>query len=644
MKHVFVFFLSFCFSQGFCQHNDWCWGVNSLGNGATYSNDIHTDNSGNVYITGGTRNMLIVGNDTVYDIQTINNSDVFIAKYDSSGNALWVKKSENSPSGHDYGTGIITDNYGNIYVTGYFQGSTIKFDTITLTNTGTNCSNYACDEIFIVKYDSLGNIKWAKSAQGSTEDHAVDIACDTLGNIIITGYFESPHIVFDTITLLNADSTTNYYSFKIFTAKYDASGNIVWAKGAGSGYNSNDQARGIAADDYGNVYVTGSFNSHTINFDSIVLYNTTNQLNQYREDLFIVKYNAEGNIVWAKKEGGNYSDRGEGITIDGENNLCIVGSFSSDNIYFGTHGLTNNGTSDAFVCKYDSSGNALWAKSAGVYSYTTGNSIALDTSNNVFISGGFTYGSNHQDPISFGSTILPFPDNGYYPSFIAKYDAEGDFIHATTLKTSGGVRNSITSNSLNQLYFGGGYGGINCSTFYLGDDTLPCPAIDNAFFLIGRYDCTSTCTDDTVIITFINDTLYSTEAYSYQWFRDGVVVNDAADQYYFPEESGNYYVLVADASGCTYISNTLTFVGINEITKTNLTLYPNPATNTLTINTDLNLKNIQLQIHNAQGQLVMHSSFDVQRSTFDISSLNSGIYFLTLTNGTEVVSKKFVKE
>lgn len=87
--------------------------------------------------------------------------------------------------------------------------------------------------------------------------------------------------------------------------------------------------------------------------------------------------------------------------------------------------------------------------------------------------------------------------------------------------------------------------------------------------------------------------------------------------------------------------------GIEETAKNTFTLYPNPATNTLTLNTDLNLKNAQLTILNAQGQLVINSTFDVHlasgETTFDISNLNTGLYHLLLEDEQgRVVAKKFV--
>lgn len=91
-------------------------------------------------------------------------------------------------------------------------------------------------------------------------------------------------------------------------------------------------------------------------------------------------------------------------------------------------------------------------------------------------------------------------------------------------------------------------------------------------------------------------------------------------------------------------TTTLNFTGIDETAENTFNLYPNPASTTLTIESVVNSPQTTVAIHNAQGQLVFHSIFDIKRSTFDISSFSSGIYFLTLSNGEQMLSSKFVKE
>src|SRR5262249_15588623 len=146
----------------------------------------------------------------------------------SAGNVLWAKGA--TGTNMDEALGVSTDPFGNIFVTGYFASDTLTLGTISLTDVG----------VFIAKYDSAGNILWAKSAGGTSIGRS--IATDSQGNVIVTGDFRSSTITFGATTLVNADQqfpTPDY-----FIVKYDSSGNALWAKRAGG--NDNEQGNGIA--------------------------------------------------------------------------------------------------------------------------------------------------------------------------------------------------------------------------------------------------------------------------------------------------------------------------------------------------------------------------------------------------------------
>src|ERR1017187_277119 len=187
------------------------------------------------------------------------------------------------------------------------------------------------------------NWEWARSSGGISDDEGMSIAVDGSGNRYVTGYFHSSTITFGTTTLTNNGTGTTE---DMFIVKYDPNGNVLWAKSAGgSGF---DWGHGIAVDSSGNSYVTGYLGSSPITFGSIILTNP---------GMFIAKYNANGNVVWAKSLGDN--DAGNGIAVDDSGNSYVIGSYASSTITFGTTTLTNDsaGLGDIFVVKYDSSGN-----------------------------------------------------------------------------------------------------------------------------------------------------------------------------------------------------------------------------------------------------------------------------------------------
>ena len=154
-----------------------------------------------------------------------NTADLFITKYNTNGNVIWAKNAGGIYS--ENATSIAIDATNNLYIVGTF-GKKIAFGTIILTNADT-LTNY--QDLFLAKYNSSGNVLWAKRAGGTNNDYPYSVAMKALGGVYIAGNFESSTLAFDTTTLINAGNPD------VFLAKYDTSGNVLWAKRAGgTGY------------------------------------------------------------------------------------------------------------------------------------------------------------------------------------------------------------------------------------------------------------------------------------------------------------------------------------------------------------------------------------------------------------------------
>ncbi len=383
------------------QTPDWAWAKSAGGTDDDRGKSVCTDVSGNVFMAGNFRSPTIT-----FGTTTLTNAgcyDIFIAKYDATGNVLWAKSAGGTSC--DYGKSVCTDVSGNVFMAGNFISPTITFGTTTLTNA-------SCYDIFIAKYDATGNVLWAKSAGGGTLcDYVNSVATDASGNAFITGTFSSPTITFGTTTLIKADSGFS----DIFIVKYDASGNVLWARGAGgNGGTGRDVGNSVATDANGNAFMTGSFDNPTITFGTITLTHAGNN------DIFIAKYDPSGNVLWAKSAVGTADDRGNSVATDASGNVFMTGDFH-DTITFGTITLTNAYFQNVFIVKYDANGNELWAKSSvGTGQFDQGSGVATDASGNAFITGTFT-----STTITFGSSTLT--NRGL---FIVKYDAGGNVLWA----------------------------------------------------------------------------------------------------------------------------------------------------------------------------------------------------------------------
>ena len=351
------------------QTPNWQWAKSAGGTGSAFGLIVSTDAIGNVFMTGYFKSPTITFGTTT--LTNAGSNDIFIVKYDATGNVLWAKSVGGAYD--ERGQSVSTDASGNVFMTGYFISPTISFGTTTLTNT--YASNLYSD-FFIVKYDTSGNVLWAKSAEGAYDDSGQSVSTDASGNVFITGIYYSPTITFGTTTLTKANPTSNYSD--IFIVKYDASGNMLWATSAEDGV-FNDDGRSVSTDASGNVFIAGYFASPTITFGTTTLTNTNSSW-----DIFIVKYDSSGNVLWAKSAGGTGYDEGYAVSTDASGNVFLTGNFGSPNINFGTTTLTNTDTTgsfrDIFIAKLDGTTGTNDIKNANIkiYPNPTNNIINIE--------------------------------------------------------------------------------------------------------------------------------------------------------------------------------------------------------------------------------------------------------------------------
>src|SRR6267143_456871 len=361
------------------QAPDFAWAKRAGGTSYDYGEGIAVDRLGNSFVTGYFQSPTITFGSTV--LTNHGDADAYVVKYDASGNVRWAA----SVGGIniDLGLGIAVDSSGASYITGEFYSPTITIGRMTLTNRGYT-------DMFIVKFDAAGNVVWAKSAGNSSYDFGYSVAVDKSGGCYVMGGFDSPTITFDSTTLTNSN---NYTNLDMFVVKYDVNGDVVWAKSAGG---ANDEiSRGIAVDNFGNSYVTGFFTSPLLSVDSQTVKNNG------IENIFILKFDRVGNVVWAKSVGGSTYDEALGIVTDDSGNCYVTGGFKSPAITFGRSTLTNSGSDDIFVAKYDAGGNVVWAQSAGDSGDDYGSSIAVDGIGNGHVTGWY-----YSSRVFFGSTEL----------------------------------------------------------------------------------------------------------------------------------------------------------------------------------------------------------------------------------------------
>lgn len=359
--------------------------------------EIIADDFGNVFVTGYFQDILTI------DTKTINAAgySIFLAKFEMTGNILWLRHLHGADNKLHFGYGLGTDDEGNCYIAGFFD-STLTIGTEELLS-------YGGFDIFVAKFDPDGKLLWARNAGGTDLDEAQGLALDGSGNCYVTGYFGGV-ATFGTKTV-----TTNYGEREVFVAKYDPDGNILWVKQADGTALKWNLGLGITVDNTGNCWITGYFESRAF-FDTITLISLGGL------DIFVTKYDVDGNVKWAKQAGGIDWDVGNNIGVDSWGNCYVTGYFGATAQFDTVTLVSNLGEREIFIAKYDWNGNVVWAKQAEgtPLRWNTGWNIEVDGSGNSYTTGFF------EEITTFDGVTLT--SQGGRDVFIAKYGPDGSVI------------------------------------------------------------------------------------------------------------------------------------------------------------------------------------------------------------------------
>jgi hypothetical protein len=421
MKTFYSFFFilinTFTFSQ------EWEWTKIAGGPSIDKIAGITNDLTGNIFVTGFFDSIITFDSTRLI---SAGGTDIFIAKYDADGTLLWAKQ----VGGHndDYSSGISTDMAGNCYITGsfYIQGNVITFGSTTI-------SEASNADIFVAKFNATGNLIWLRNAGGQGDDASFSIATDISGNSYITGYFTG------TALFGNTKVTSIGYS-DVFVAKYSASGTLVWLKTGGGAYQ--DESYAISTDVTGNCYVTGHFTGNAT-FSGITL----TSAGYFDTDVFILKYNPSGLLMWAKRAGGIGNDIGYGIDVDKNENVFVCGAFRGT-MLFGDKILTRTTGSNGFIAKFDQSGKMLWSRNTNGSNLNEYRKVSADAEGNCYVTGSIT------EDVLFGR--INIKSAGGKDACIVKYDSNGSLMWVLQ---GGGTKDDegtvISSDAAGNCYVGG---------------------------------------------------------------------------------------------------------------------------------------------------------------------------------------------
>jgi|GEM_PF-4620650 len=372
--------------------------------------------------------------------------DGFIAKYNPQGDIIWIKQLTGSDAQRI--TSIAIDNQNNIFIGGYIAGKT----TLGILNVDARSW-----DAFVARLSDDGTPLWIKSFGSIGVDYATSIALGSDENLLVTGGFAGQMAVGNSMLDVAGQSDAFVLNFR------KDSGELIWAKSFGG--LEFDGGRTIASNSTG-IYVGGNFAGE------VTIPGLGSSLSSKgQSDGFITKLSPAGDWIWAKQMGSSSSSLVASVVID-SNGDCIAGGAFTNDVNPGTPS-NSKGHEDIFLTKLQgSTGDMIWAKTAGGINYDMLTSLALDDQNNIYATG-YISGIASLDDLEAGS------DEMIVSIFAAKYSSLGEpKLVRTAGRSTFNTGNSIAIDRNKVIYVTGFYREIS-TTF--GTTEVPNAGSDDIF-------------------------------------------------------------------------------------------------------------------------------------------------------------------
>ena len=443
----------------------WARRINGLIDTLNPSNGqaIITDTTGNVYVCGISNAGIVVfdidNSTTKFSLGSASTGgNTFIVKYSSDGTPQWARRI-GGVSKTVQPNGIGVDSSGNVYVGGSTSSTSVSVFAANDIDASLSVSTTGSFDGFIAKYNSSGTPQWISKIGGADLDHGMNIAVDSSGNVFICGYSQGGSIdLFDSggtsrITLTDGSARKGYI------AKYNTSGTPAWGRILNGLIVI---ANAVTTDSSGNAYVTGSMTSGVTAPGSTPLSLTGN-------GAFLVKYDTNGEPLWARALNGTNTNMSFGLSTDSSSNVYLTGTYAgtldirnaNNTIFVSTSGP---GTEwDVGVVKYNSGGTPQWFRRMGSSGDDRGLGISSDSSGNIYVTGyysnTFTIFNGSADGTTTGTTAFTtLASSGGEDAFLVKYNTTGTPLWATRISGTAADRGaSIVTDSTGNIYTTGKY-------------------------------------------------------------------------------------------------------------------------------------------------------------------------------------------
>lgn len=584
----------------------------------TYAYGVDVDQWDHIYMTGYYQGTADFGSGISLS-GSGSGRDMFLTRYDTTGNVIWAKKAGNSGSTEE-GRDVVVDESGEfIYVTGNTTGQTATFDTIVL-----NSPYFG--GAFIAKYDSAGSIQWVDRSVNTHSSGTVKTTGITYADDKV---FLAGQVFFGKATFGNViidDGTPGVY---LFTVCYDEMGAALWGRGFKGGDN---EAKSIAADTLGNLFIAGRTDG------AIWIDGDTLNAIPGDDDILIMKLDQSGNVGWANITGSVNRDLAWDVSVDNLGNAYFSGQFHQSTAFFGDT-LVSPGSETVFVIKMRGNGALAWAQIGGNFGRNIGLAVHHDPlyPDHVFM-GGYSWG-----PVTYGSSTIDDVGNG--DAMVAMMRDTSSMAFATGSQVCPGVCDGIAyafSNAPPPLSY----------SWSNGDTAQFLSGLCSGSYVVEVTDGSGTVHVDSVDVVSYNDPQYQVQqqgdslwvngGIGWQWWYNGTLLPNADSAWYKAVQNGDHHVVVEGPNGCTWSSDTVLVVlnvGMSDAQADPLfNLFPNPARDRLTIR--LNSTPRAVWLTSTAGQ---EHAVPVDTESIDVRMLTPGLWTVTVVTDDWSSAQMFLK-
>jgi hypothetical protein len=516
--------------------------------------------NGDLYITGSYTGTVDFdpGVGVTNSTSVLGSIDIFVAKYDSNGNLIWIKSI--GSGGLDAGASIKVDAFGNSYITGGYTGS-VDFDPNPFAATTLTTAGFT--DVYVLKLDINGNFVWAKTMGGPLYDGASSINIDATGNVWSIGYFAAS-ADFDPSSSTSFSLTDNGNN-STYISKLNANGDFVAAYGFNSTASSYAIGQSLTSDNSGNIYITGYFNG-SVDFDPDPTSAVINTSAANSNDVYVSKLGPTGNFIWAKTLGGISLDVPYSIALDQDLNVYTTGNFQGTcdfdpGPFAAVYNLTSSGGNDVFISKLDPNGNFLCAGSMGGIGNDQGRSIHIDALGNLYNTGSYS-GIADFDPSASSFTVSA---TGVSEIYLSKYS---NLLNGTplTFTICEGASTTLAGNGANTYSWSPAIG-LSATS---GLTVAASPTTTTTYTVIGKGNCYNTSTLITVNVKPKPAFIAPTSPQTVICIPDSIILSSSTSNTntvfkyrfaisstyttppYFAKTPGNYYAIATDTFvGCS---------------------------------------------------------------------------------------------